>query len=412
MLEGRLPKLGLETCGVRGTLATVEQKILFTAGARGQFPSAGLIQLVTHTIRRQAFRRQEERQVDEDRRRTFWRPCWQWQGSSRMMRQVRRRPAWRWVPRRPHLRGRPERGDTRCWLAHLVILVPAVCPSGALHGAVSARTDTCVAWALGIRFWTRVNDRLDQHRQAEWTETPAGSCSEGRGSHPNQTGSGQHGRASLCCARESWGAPGPALALFLTVVCTQMVNPRVSKKHHSQGINPLLTPPRLCPPIFRRSHSSRPPFPLGRRRRGRLRWKGGLSWTAGSASGWPSATLGRLLARPSYSIDRRVRVRNDAVGRASGRAGRQAALDAWRSCRRAAGVVGRPTCLPAGPVTCCSRFGPAPLSALSSHTPGWPALHACTRSSVWPSAGRPAGHCSLSIIVACRADFWPPWSST
>lgn len=209
-----------------------------------------------------------------------------------------------------------------------------------------------------------------------------------------------------CAVRERVGA------LFLTVVCTQMVNPRVSKKHYSQATNPLFTPPRLCPPIFRRSHSSRPPFPLGRRRRGRLRWKGGLSWTAGSASGWPSATLGRLLARPSYSIDRRVRVRNDAVGRASGRAGRQAALDAWRSCRRAAGVVGRPTCLPAGPVTCCSRFGPAPLSALSSHTPGWPALHACTRSSVWPSAGRPAGHCSLSIIVACRADFWPPWSST
>jgi hypothetical protein len=212
VLEGRLPKLGLETCGVRGTLATVEQKILFTAGARGQFPSSRLIQLVTHTIRRQAFRRQEERQVDEDRRRTFWRPCWQWQGSSRMMRQVRRRPAWRWVPRRPHLRGRPERGDTRCWLAHLVILVPAVCPSGALHGAVSARTDTCVAWALGIRFWTRVNDRLDQHRQAEWTETPAGSCSEGRGSHPNQTGSGQHGRAAgqlgipVLCARELGGS--------------------------------------------------------------------------------------------------------------------------------------------------------------------------------------------------------------
>lgn len=77
--------------------------------------------------------------------------------------------------------------------------------------------------------------------------------------------------------------------------------------------------------------------------------------------------------------------------------GRQAALDAWRSCRRAAGVVGRPTCLPAGPVTYCSLFGPAPLSALSSHTPGWPALHACMRSSVWPRAGRPAGRPLLAV---------------
>lgn len=290
-----------------------------------------------------------------------------------------------------------------------------MCPSGALHGAVSARTDTCVAWALGIRFWTRVNDRLDQHRQAEWTETPAGSCSEGRGSHPNQTGSGQHGRAAgqlgipVLCARELGGSRPSAGTVSY---CSLHANgkPKSEQKAPLPGDKPPIDTTTTLPANLSALPQLPPAIPVGPAAARALAVEGGAELDR-RFSEWLAKRY-RLLARPSYSIDRRVRVRNDAVWRASGRAGRQAALDAWRSCRRAAGVVGRPTCLPAGPVTYCSLFGPAPLSALSSHTPGWPALHACTRSSVWPSAGRPAGHCSLSIIVACRADFWPPWSST